>query len=415
MTKQNDAAHSDAAQSDAAQSDAAGAANRLVSSRVVVRRMRRQATGLAALAALATLSLAACGSDPTSATEQPGGAEPGSSANASGLACPAGKLSAEGSSAQANAITEVIADYNAECGDKATIEYNPTGSGAGIKSFYNGLVDFAGSDSALKTEAVDGVVEADKAKERCQGNPAWNLPMVVGPIAFAYNVDGVDKLVLNAETLAEIFNGTIKTWNDPKIAKLNSGAKLPSANITVFFRSDESGTTENTTKFLSKAGNGAWKDEPAKAWTGTGDGKNKSSGVAEATANTKNSITYIEWSYAKDNNLSMAQLDSGNGPVELTGDSVAKAVDEAKVKGSGNDLSLDLKYSGNKSGAYPALLVTYEIVCSKGLAADKTAIVKDFLTYFSSSDAQQKLPDLGYAPLPSELESKVQSAVAAIQ
>jgi phosphate transport system substrate-binding protein len=346
MTKQNDAAQSAAAQSDA------GAANRLVSSRVVVRRMRRQATGLAALAALATLSLAACGSDPTSATEQPGGAEPGSSANASGLACPAGKLSAEGSSAQGNAITEVIVDYNAECGDKATIEYNPTGSGAGIKSFYNSLVDFAGSDSALKTEEKDGVIEADKAKERCQNNPAWNIPMVVGPIAFAYNVDGVDKLVLNAETLAEIFNGTIKTWNDPKIAKLNSGAKLPSANITVFFRSDESGTTENTTKFLSKAGNGAWKDEPAKAWTGTGDGKNKSSGVAEATANTKNSITYIEWSYAKDNNLSMAQLDSGNGPVELTGDSVAKAVDEAKVKGSGNDLNLDLKYSGNKAGAW---------------------------------------------------------------
>jgi phosphate transport system substrate-binding protein len=388
--------------------------NRLVSSRTSLRRVWSQLTGLAALAALATLSLAACGADPTSASET-GGVEPGSSANASGLACPAGKLSAEGSSAQANAITEVIADYNAECGNKATIEYNPTGSGAGIKSFYNGLVDFAGSDSALKSVAVDGVVEADKAKERCQNNPAWNLPMVVGPIAFAYNVDGVDKLVLNAEVLAEIFNGTIKTWNDPKIAKLNSGVNLPSTNITVFFRSDESGTTENTTKFLSKAGNGAWKDEPAKAWTGTGEGKNKSSGVAEATANTKNSITYIEWSYAKDNNLKTAQLDSGNGPVELTGDSVAKAVSEAKIKGSGNDLNLDLKYSGTKSGAYPALLVTYEIVCSKGLAADKTAIVKDFLTYFSSADAQQKLPDLGYAPLPSALQSKVQTAVAAIQ
>jgi phosphate transport system substrate-binding protein len=379
--------------------------NRLVSSR---------ATQLAALAALATLSLTGCGSDPTSANET-GGAEPGSSANAAGLGCPAGKLSAEGSSAQANAITEVIADYNAECGDKATIEYNPTGSGAGIKSFYNGLVDFAGSDSALKTQEVDGVIEADKAKERCQNNPAWNLPMVVGPIAFAYNVDGVDKLVLNAEVLSEIFNGTIKTWNDPKIAKLNSGAKLPSSNITVFFRSDESGTTENTTKFLSKAGNGAWKSEPGKAWTGTGEGKNKSSGVAEATASTKNSITYIEWSYAKDNNLKMAQLDSGNGPVELTGDSVAKAVAEAKVKGSGNDLSLDLKYANTKSGAYPALLVTYEIVCSKGLAPDKTAIVKDFLTYFSSTDSQGKLQDLGYAPLPTQLQSKVQAAVAAIQ
>ena len=185
-----------------------------------------------------------------------------------------------------------------------------------------------------------------KPQERCQNNPAWNLPMVVGPIAFAYNIDGVDKLVLNAEVLAEIFKGDIKTWNDPKIAKLNSGAQLPAENITVFFRSDESGTTENTAKFLSKAGNGAWTAEPSKAWTGTGEGKNKSSGVAEATANTKNSISYMEWSYAKDNNLSMAQLDSGNGPVELTGESVGKAVAESKVKGSGNDLSLELKYAG---------------------------------------------------------------------
>ena len=187
-----------------------------------------RAARLAAVAAIATLTLAACGGDPPATTGEPGGGTSnGASSSASGLACPSGKLNAEGSSAQGNAITEVISDYGGQCGDKATIEYNPTGSGAGIKSFYNGLVDFAGSDSALKTEEKDGVVEADKAKERCGGNPAWNLPMVVGPIAFAYNVDGVDKLVLNPEVLAEIFNGTIKTWNDDKIAKLNSGAKLP--------------------------------------------------------------------------------------------------------------------------------------------------------------------------------------------
>ncbi len=370
-----------------------------------------RATKLAALAALATLSLAACGSDPVSTADPAGSASSGS---ASGLACPSGKLAAEGSSAQANAITEVIANYNAECGDKATIEYNPTGSGAGIKSFYNGLVDFAGSDSALKTEEKDGVVEADKAKDRCQGNPAWNLPMVVGPIAFAYNVDGVDKLTLNAEVLAQIFDGTIKTWNDPKIAAINSGVTLPSSAITVFFRSDESGTTENATKFLSKAGNGAWKSEPAKAWAGTGEGKNKSSGVAEAVTSTKNSISYMEWSYAKDNNLAIAQLDSGSGAVELTGEAVGKAVAEASVKGSGSDLSLDLKYADNAEGAYPALLVTYEIVCSKGAAADKTAIVKDFLGFFASSTTQTSLEELGYAPLPTELQTKVKTAVEAI-
>jgi phosphate transport system substrate-binding protein len=368
---------------------------------------------LAAVLALGTLSLAACGSDPVVAAN-PAGDSSGGSASASALACPTGSLNAEGSSAQANAISEVISGYGDECQNKATIEYNPTGSGAGIKNFNQGLADFAGSDSALKSVAVEGVVEADAAKERCGGNPAWNLPMVVGPIAFAYNVDGVDKLVLNAQVLAEIFNGTIKTWNDPKIAKLNSGAKLPDAPITVFFRSDESGTTENATKFLKAAGNGAWKKEPAKAWTGTGEGKNKSSGVAEGVTSTKNSISYMEWSFARDNNLKIAELDSGKGAVELSGDAVGKAVAEATPAGSGNDLSLKLKYAGNAEGAYPALLVTYEIVCSKGLAADKTAIVKDFLGYFASEKTQQGLEDLGYAPLPADLLTKVKTAVAAI-
>jgi phosphate transport system substrate-binding protein len=377
---------------------------------------RARVAKLAAVLALGTLSLAACGSDPTTSAQPGSGtsASEGGSAAASSLACPAGSLNAEGSSAQGNAITEVIAAYNAECGDKATIEYNPTGSGAGIKSFYNGLVDFAGSDSALKTEEKDGVVESDKAAERCGGNPAWNLPMVVGPIAFAYNVDGVDTLVLNAEVLAGIFNGTIKTWDDEKIAALNSGATLPSAPITVFFRSDESGTTENATKFLSEAGNDVWKDEPGKAWTGTGEGKNKSSGVAEGVAGTKNSISYMEWSYARDNNLKVAQLDSGSGAVELTGEAVGTAVADAEVTGSGSDLSLKLKYRDNAAGAYPALLVTYEIVCSKGLAADKTAIVKDFLGYFASEQTQQSLEELGYAPLPAELLTKVKTAVDAI-
>jgi phosphate transport system substrate-binding protein len=266
----------------------------------------------------------------------------------------------------------------------------------------------------LKTEEKDGVIEADKAKERCGGNAAWNLPMVVGPIAFAYNVDGVDKLVLNGQLLSEIFNGTIKTWNDAKIAKLNSGVSLPSSPITVFFRSDESGTTENATKFLAAAGNGAWKKEPAKTWTGSGEGKNKSAGVAEAVTSTKNSISYMEWSYAKDNKLGVAQIDNGNGPVELTGDSVSKAVGEAQVKGSGNDLALSLKYTDTASGAYPALLVTYEIVCSKGLDPAKTALVKDFLTYFASQQTQGTLQDLGYAPVPDELLTKVQASIKAI-
>ncbi|WP_020578152.1 phosphate ABC transporter substrate-binding protein PstS [Actinopolymorpha alba] len=366
-----------------------------------------------AVAALGgALMLASCGSDPT-----PGGPDKGTSSaepTKSGAACPSGTLNAEGSSAQKNAIEEAITAYQEQCPD-VTINYNPTGSGAGIKQFNAGQVDFAGSDSALKTEPKDGVIEADAAKTRCANNPAWDIPMVVGPIAVSYNVAGVDGLVLNAQVAANIFNGTIKTWNAPEIAKLNPGVKLPSSKIAVFYRSDESGTTENFTKYLQAASGGAWKKEPAKTWTGTGSGKEKSAGVAEGVKATANSITYVEWSYARDNNLAIAKIDTGSGtPVELTGESAGKAVAAAKADGTGNDLRLKLDYTTKEPGAYPIILVTYEIVCSKGLDPAKTELVKSFLTSFASSESQSSLEQIGYAPLPEEVRTKVDAAIKAI-
>ena len=272
----------------------------------------------------------------------------------------------------------------------------------------------AGSDSALKTEAKDGKVEAQEAAKRCQNNPALNLPMVIGPVAIAYNVSGLDKLVVDGPTAAKIFQGAITTWNDPAIAKLNPGAKLPSSRIAVFFRSDESGTTENFTKYLQAAGGGAWKGEPAKKWTGTGAGKEKSSGVAEAVKSTQNSVTYVEWSYAVDNKLGVAQVNAGAGPVELTPESASKALAAAKVKGTGSDLTMSIDYATKAPGAYPIILVTYEIACSKGLPAEKTELVKSFLSYFASSEGQASLTELKYAPLPEELRGKVDTAVQSI-
>jgi phosphate transport system substrate-binding protein len=363
----------------------------------------------AVIAVVGVLALSACGSDP----EPSAGSAPSSSAANGDTECPSGTLNAEGSSAQKNAIEEVITKYNEKCTD-VTVNYNPTGSGAGIKQFNAGQVDFAGSDSTLKTEAADGAVEADEAKKRCQGNPALNLPMVIGPVAISYNVPGLDKLVLDGATAAKLFQGSIKTWNDPAIAKLNPDAKLPSANIGVFFRSDESGTTENFAKYLQAAGGGAWKGEPSKKWTGTGAGKEKSAGVAEAVKSTQNSITYVEWSYAIDNKLGVAQIDAGAGPVELTPESASKALAAATVKGSGNDLALSIDYATKAAGAYPIILVTYEIVCSKGLPAEKTALVKSFLGYFVSTEGQSAVTELKYAPLPEELRTKVDAAVQAI-
>jgi phosphate transport system substrate-binding protein len=366
--------------------------------------------GSVAVASLGVLALSACGSDP----EPAGSSSPDSSASSAGAECPKGTLNAEGSSAQKNAIEEVISKYNEKCAD-VTVNYNPTGSGAGIKQFNAGQVDFAGSDSALKTEPKDGApAESDAAAKRCQNNPALNLPMVIGPIAIAYNLDGVSKLVLDGPTAAKIFAGTIKTWNDPAIAKLNAGVTLPSAPISVFFRSDESGTTENFTKYLKAAGGGAWTKEPAKKWAGTGAGKEKSAGVAEGVKSTKNAITYVEWSYAVDNKLGVAQIDAGAGPVELSADSAGKALAAAKVTGTGNDLSMKLDYATKAPGAYPIILVTYEIACSKGLPAEKTALVKSFLSYFVSKDGQASLTDLNYAPLPAEIQTKVDAAIQAI-
>jgi phosphate transport system substrate-binding protein len=368
-------------------------------------KLNRFSSTAVALAAGALL-LTACGSDSNGGTT----AGAGDAASPSGNdACFSGTLNAEGSSAQQNAIDEVIANYTATCTD-ATVNYNPTGSGAGVEQFNNGQVDFAGSDSALKDD--EGEVAA--AAKRCGGNEAWNIPMVVGPIAMAYNLPGVDSLVLTPEVASKLFKGDINKWDDPAIKALNKDAKLPSSDIKVFFRSDESGTTENFQKYLAGAGGGAWTDEPSKVWPGAGEGREKSSGVADGVKTTEGSITYVEWSYAKDNDLGIAQVDNGAGAVELTGEAVGKAIASAKPVGTGNDLRLELDYATQTAGAYPIDLVTYEIACSKGLSADKAEAVKKFLTFFSSTDTQSSLEEIGYAPLPSEVQTKVAAAVEAL-
>ncbi|HEY7722599.1 MAG TPA: substrate-binding domain-containing protein, partial [Pedococcus sp.] len=147
---------------------------------------------LATITLAGSLALSACGSDENTTAGSGGSTASGSGSSAA--ECAEGTLNAEGSSAQKNAIEEAIASFQEAC-QGATVNYNPTGSGAGIKQFLAGQVDFAGSDSALKKEEKDGKVETAEAEKYC-GSPAWNLPMVTGPVAVSYNLPGVDKLVL---------------------------------------------------------------------------------------------------------------------------------------------------------------------------------------------------------------------------
>jgi phosphate transport system substrate-binding protein len=370
---------------------------------------RRRFASVTGVALVGTFALTSCGSD-NNAT-----ATPKASGNTTAATnCPTGTLNGEGSSAQKNAIDQAITDFQATCSG-ATINYNPTGSGAGVKQFIGGQVDFGGSDSALaeKPKAGSTSIEQADADKTC-GSPAWNLPMVTGPIAVAYNLKGVDKLIMTPAVTAKIFNGLITTWNDPAIAAINPGVTLPSEAIKVFFRSDDSGTTDNFTKYLKGSAPSGWPQATGKKWTGKGEGKQANAGVANAVKATEGGVTYSEWSFARDNKLGIAQIDNGAGPVELTGDTVGKAVSAAKLVGTGNDLKLSLDYATKQPGAYPILLVTYEIVCSKGKDPAKAKLVKAFLKSFASTDEQTKLQAIGYAPLPAEIQAKVATAIDAL-
>lgn len=374
---------------------------------------RRRIASVSGVALVGTLALSGCGSDNNAgnnATAAPGA---GAGTDATTAAdCPTGTLNGEGSSAQKNAIEEAIRTFQQKCSG-ATVNYAATGSGAGIKQFIAGQVDFGGSDSVLKTKEKDGKIEADDAAAAC-GSPAWNLPMVTGPVAFAYNLKGVDKLIVTPEVAAKIFNGVITKWNDPAIVAINKDAKIPDKAIKVFFRSDESGTTDNFTKWLNAAAPQAWTAEPGKKWTGKGEGKPQNTGVAAAVKATDGGVTYTEWSFAKDNKLGIAQVDNGGGPVELTVENVGKSLSTAKQLGTGNDLALKLDYATKEPGAYPIVLVTYEIVCSKAKDPAKVALTKAFLKHFAAVETQKSLEDLGYAPLPAEVETKVTAAIDAL-
>ncbi|MFE9424395.1 phosphate ABC transporter substrate-binding protein PstS [Kitasatospora sp. NPDC006697] len=371
---------------------------------------RTKALAIGAVALVSSLSLAACGSDNNSNTN--GG---NSSSSASGGASPAAAIACAskqapflgaGSTAQGTAIDQWKTLYGAACSG-STLSYNGVGSGAGIQQFNQGKVTFAGSDSALKP------AEVDASKAVCPGGQGIDLPMVAGLVSIIYNVDGVPNLVLDGPTIAKIFDSQITKWNDPAIATLNPGANLPAADIQAFHRSDDSGTTQNLTTYLSKAGGGAWKYPAAKTWAGQGgQSAAQSSGVASQVKAVKNSIGYAELSYAQTNNLKSAQIATGaSKPVEATAANAATTIGNAQIVGTGSDLALSLDYATKADGAYPIVLVTYEIVCDKGNKADTLDTLKSFLTYTVSDAGQAAIGDKGYVPLPKAVADKVKAVI----
>jgi phosphate transport system substrate-binding protein len=368
--------------------------------------------GIAAGLLAGALALAACSSSggTTGGNTSPAGGTGGGNGNASGISCFSGNLKAEGSTAQANAMTQWINAYQKAC-PNATVNYNPTGSGDGVTAFINKQVQFAGSDAPLS--ATQGATA--QASKAC-GSKALDLPMVGGPIAVGYKLSGVKSLTLDGPTLAKIFLGKITMWNDPAIAALNSGVKLPATKITPFYRQDSSGTTYNFESYLAATAKSIFTATPDTDSSGAGfagQGKTASQGVAQAVSQTNGGIGYFEYSYAVQTGLATVNVNNGSGPVQISPDNASIAINAAKLVGKAPDLTLQINYATKAKSAWPINLVTYEIVCSKYKNSSDAKAVKDFLNYLIGA-GQNSLKQQGYAPLPSSLASKVKASIAGI-
>nr|WP_223204972.1 phosphate ABC transporter substrate-binding protein PstS [Gordonia jinghuaiqii] len=320
-------------------------------------------------------------------------------------------VSGEGSTAQQKAMehfSQVLSDDS-----DIVLDYTGSGSGDGIKKFIAGDVDFAGSDSALKPDEVTA------AKARCSGNDPWHLPLVVGPVAIAYNLDGVDDLKLDPSVIAKIFNGKITTWNDPAVAALNPGVALPNTDIVPVYRSDSSGTTDNFQRFLQASAPADWPYEHSKEFApkGIGSGASKSTGVGDTVKKTPGSVSYVEWGFATENELGVADIDFGAGPVELNAGTAGKALDALAFENpDSKDLVVDTDalFASKTPGAYPLLLTPYSIVCSAGYADEATSgALKDAFTKILN-DGQTGLEEIGYVPVPQSFKTKLQGSVDAL-
>lgn len=275
-----------------------------------------------------------------------------------------------------------------------TINYGGGGSGKGRQDLADLVVDFAGSDSAYK--------EADLAK--IKGGPVLYFPLLLGPIAVTYNLDGVAGLKLSAVTVAKIFQREVTRWNDAIIAADNAGVKLPDAPIVVAHRSDGSGTTDNFTKYLVMAAGAAWKLKSGSTveWPADTQAGNGNPGVAQIVKTTRGAIGYVDLSDAKASGLKYASIKN------QTGKFVEPTAATASVAGDGITVRDDLLFSAldaKGDQAYPITCQTWVIVYAEQKDKAKGALLKSYLRYLVT-DGQRFLEELDYAPLPKGLQAK---------
>jgi phosphate transport system substrate-binding protein len=354
----------------------------------------------AATAATLALSVSACGSSSNSSS----GTSASTGTTASGSIAKA-TLTGSGSTFAAPIYQQLGSDLKSK---GLTINYQPVGSGQGVSDFTNKSTLFAGSDPAMTDEEI--------AAAKKNGDPV-HVPSAFGAITVSYNLDGVKTgLKLDGATIANIYLGNIKKWNDPAIAKQNPGVTLPSSEITVIHRSDESGTTKGFTGFLqgyspqwkSKVGS----DKTVKWPTGTGAKGND--GVAAAVKQTPGSIGYVEQAYALQNNFTFASVKNKSGKY------IVPTLASVTASGDGVTIPPDLRFTITDSpnpAAYPissqTFLIVYKDPCKAGASKTEAAGLASFLNYVLGP-GQDTIKKLSYAPLPASLVDKAKTAVAGL-
>jgi phosphate transport system substrate-binding protein len=344
----------------------------------------------------------ACGEDDDS-----GG---GGSAASNGGEQVSGTIAGAGSSAQAAAMEAWRASFQ-EANPDATVSYDPVGSGGGREQFVAGGVDFAGSDAALEDEELEG------AQNQCGGpDNLIEFPAYISPIAIIYNLDGVEELNLSPETIAKIFKGEITQWNDPAITADNPGAELPGDRIAVVHRSDESGTTENFAEYLSAVAPDVWTAEVSGDWPIKGqEAAQGTSGVVEAVTAGQGTIGYADESQAGE--LGIANVKVGEEFVAPSAEAAAAVLEASEETDDPGQyvFTYDLARDTTESGAYPVVLISYQLACTQYDDADKGALVKAFFSHLISPDGQTAAQEAaGSAPLSDALRQKFQPAVDAI-
>jgi phosphate transport system substrate-binding protein len=286
------------------------------------------------------------------------------------------------------------------------LDYQSIGSGGGIKNITAQTVDFGASDAAMKDEEIAALPA---------GTKLLHIPTALGAVVFIYNLPGVTDLNLDGPTAADIFLGNIKTWNDPKIAALNSGATLPSTAIVVAHRSDGSGTTNAFTSYLGAVSD-AWKSGPGVGkevnWP-TGIGAKGNDGVAGSVKQTPGAIGYVELNYATQAGLATAKLKNADG--KFVAGSVAGVT--AAADAAAADFPADFRAQPIINGAgpdtYPIAAYTYLLVYQDQKDANKGQALIAFVDW-ALTDGQALENDLGYAPLPAAIAARAIDALHGI-